>query len=208
MRHRHPHRPQAARGDPPHRYRQRFLRIRIAAALLAALLMSTAWPAAAFATGESPGASSGTGSSTPDSLAIPEGNFQSMWPGRSCEFEAQAHRVHPSTVKGKRHASVHAYWNHLSGECPARATVTANLQAKLCADESGNNCWYQTMVSKTRRLRLGGGTNHETVAKYRCGSSNQAHWRVYVVAKVEIDNWFDKYATYTSDPVRLPCRIY
>lgn len=166
--------------------------------------MSTAWPAAALASGESPS----TSPSDPDSLSFPEGELQNQWPGRSCEFEAQAHRVHPSTFRGTRYASVHAYWNHLDGDCPARATVTANLQAKLCADELGNNCWYQTMRSESRRLRPGGGTNHETVAKYPCASSNRAHWRVYVVVKVEIDNWFDKYATFTSDPVAMACRIY
>lgn len=210
MRHQHPHYPQAARGDPSRASGGRIPKSKVGAALFAAVFILTALPSAVSAADDGPSALSTTGTNIQDPIAVPEGERHSMgpWPGSSCQFEARAHRVHPSTIRGTSYASVHAYWNHLDGDCPARAVVTANLQAKLCTDELGNNCWYQTMWSESRRVRPGGGTNHETVAKYACASTNRAHWSVYVVVKVEIDNWLDKYATYTSTPVAIPCRIY
>ena len=112
-----------------------------------------------------------------------------FWPGRSCTFEARAHNPHPSG----RDASGHGSWE-TPGNCPARADVTVELQARWCLERLPFVCGWITVGTKTENNR----PEEQVPVHYRCHTTEDTMWRTKTTVRVRISWWFDKRDTATN----------
>lgn len=79
----------------------------------------------------------------------------------------------PHVTNGE--ASVHGYWVYNSGDCPATADVTVNLQALGC---SNVGCTWITQASDTAAgVASGSGTGRWATPHKGCASSSPVAWR-------------------------------
>ena len=164
------------------------------AALLAA---ATASPTAASEPGPD-AATPPSGEQPESSQPGPRDAFRSLrdiiapfWPGRSCTFEARADNPHPSG----RDASGHGAWeDNSSDNCPARADVTVELQARWCLEGYWLICDWITVGTKTENNR----PDEQVAVHYRCHTTEDTTWRTKTTVRVRISWWFDKRDTDTK----------
>lgn len=123
-----------------------------------------------------------------------------FWPGRSCVFEARAHNPHKSGTD----ASGHSSWednSENSGDCPARAEVTVELQARMCLAEYPNICDWVNHGTKTMSRY----SEKQVSVRYPCHTTTRTFWRTKTTVRVRISWWFDKTDTATNEKP-LNCR--
>jgi hypothetical protein len=164
---------------PRHAYRRIFGRGAILA--LSALLL-------AFASALWPGAAEAAQSAQSDGYfaAYPGGvtplAVSGVITAGTCKYQQATDNPHLSSGD----TSVHGWWLHYSGTCPAKATVTEYLQAYWC-DIYG--CRFITVSSGKADVYAGGGSGKRATARLACASSHTVGWRGFV--DVNLDNWSD-----------------
>jgi len=114
----------------------------------------------------------------------------------SCKYQQATDNPHLSYGD----TSVHGWWIHYSGTCPAKATVTEYLQAYWC-DYYG--CRFITVSSGQADVYAGGGSGNRATARLACASSHTVGWRGFV--DVNLDNWSDPSGYTYSSIVNLAC---
>ena len=164
---------------PRHAYRRIFARgALLALSVLLLAFASAAWPGAAEA---APSAQSG-GYFAPYPGGVTPLATSGVITAGSCRYQQATDNPHSPATD----TSVHGWWIHYSGTCPAKATVTEYLQAYWC-DIYG--CRFITVASGKADVYAGGGSGKRATARKACASYRTVGWRGFV--DVNLDNWSD-----------------
>ena len=114
-----------------------------------------------------------------------------------CEWDAKADNPHVTAGE----ASVHGYWLYKSGDCPATADVTVNLQALGC---STFGCTWITQATDTATaVTPGSGTGHWATPHRACANSNLVGWRGEVW--VSLADFWHPYGGTAGPELNLNC---
>lgn len=134
---------------------------------------------------------------TPENAAetAPEITPLNEWWG--CEWDGKAD--YPHVTNGE--ASVHGYWVYISGDCPATADVTVNLQALGCSDLGCT--WINQASDSAPGVTPGSGTGHWATPHKACANSNPVAWRGEV--HVGLANFWHPYGPSYGAAVDLNC---
>jgi len=164
----------------------------LALSVLVLVFASALWSGAAEA---APSAQSG-GYSAPDPGGVTPLAVSGVITAGTCKYQQATDNPHLSSGD----TSVHGWWLHYSGTCPAKATVTEYLQAYWC-DISG--CRFITVSSGQADVYAGGGSGKRATARLACASSHTVGWRGFV--DVNLDNWPDPSGYTLSAIENLAC---
>ncbi|HWK20940.1 MAG TPA: hypothetical protein VNR37_09275 [Microbacteriaceae bacterium] len=121
--------------------------------------------------------------------------FYAWW---GCDWDAVSDYPHVSSGQ----ASVHGYWVYNSGDCPATATVTVNLQALWCSGMWGCS-WYTLATDVAIGVYPGSGTGHWATPHSPCATTSVVGWRGSVF--VEPTDFWHPYGWTDGTPQNLSC---
>lgn len=111
------------------------------------------------------------------------------WSGQ-CEHVGESDNIH--LTNGQTEVSVHGWWLALNNECPSKADVWVELQARSCIYDNGNwHCFWQRLDrSQPKRIYSGGGSANRVNARHNCVSRTSVSFRVVVDVDIpgEIDS--------------------
>ena len=122
--------------------------------------------------------------------SLPEVLQQSLL---SCSYETKGD--YPHTSNSDTEASAHGWWtvdDDYPSDCPQRADVEVELQAKVCAYDRRTGelkgCFWDTLDRKEKRIRPGGGAGKRTIARHDCIDSDLTYYRSIVDVDL-VDTW-------------------
>jgi len=109
----------------------------------------------------------------------------------TCGYSQRTDDVHKDPAGGTHglygDVSVHGWWQIVEGVCPAKATVTVQLQVKYV--KNGSIIWAQVGQGKGNYYP-GPGSGKWANARYLC-SANSQNWDYRAAVDVDLDNWGD-----------------